>query len=232
MKDCDIHVPEQNMAKRLCNSHMNFYADRMDYITKQFQMIIKQGIQKEKDFLNKLREMAELTNDSNSDINLKQSEIMNLQKKMNKLSNELKSKDKQHSELGVKQSDVWKGERKLHDTIEKMQKQHTEIESLNNKIRYQSDLLKQVQSENNRLEKDIRQTHEQTKNTLKEKDANILQLKEKMKGHQARIEDSNHLLQKLQQSETEKLQLRQNLKEKKENIKKTDNRKRRTSNSS
>lgn len=220
VKDCDIHVPEQNMAKRLCNSHMNFYADRMDYITKQFQMIIKQGIQKEKDFLNKLREMAELTNDSNSDINLKQSEIMNLQKKMNKLSNELQSKDKQHSELGVKQSDVWKGERKLHDTIEKMQKQHTEIESLNNKIRYQSDLLKQVQSENNRLEKDIRQTHEQTKNTLKEKDANILQLKEKMKGHQARIEDSNHLLQKLQQSETEKLQLRQNLKEKKENIKK------------
>ncbi|VDI63566.1 Hypothetical predicted protein [Mytilus galloprovincialis] len=221
LADSRIHLNNKGPTKRLGNSHMDLYADRMEYIITQFQMIIEQGIQKEKDFLDKLREMAELTNDSNSDINIKQFEIMSLKKQLNKLSNDLKSRDKRISELGLKESDALKEEQKLYDTIEKQQKEHNkEIESLGSKIQYQSDLLKEVQNEKDIIEKKNRQTQEQTTNILEENDANILQLKEDIKTHQARFEDySNNLQHKLSQGETERMNLRQILREKKENIK-------------
>ncbi|VDI02339.1 Hypothetical predicted protein [Mytilus galloprovincialis] len=126
-------------------------------------------------------------------------------------------KAKQISQLKVKASDAWKEKQKLYDTIEKQQKEHNkEIEYLNSKIKNQSDLLKQVQSEKNRIDEENRQTREQTKTTVKEKEENILQLKEEIKGHQVRFKDYTN---KLSQCETERMNLRQILKEKKENIK-------------
>ncbi|XP_076090100.1 uncharacterized protein LOC143062203 [Mytilus galloprovincialis] len=203
-----LHVNKKGLVKRLGNSRLDLYTDRMDYITKQFETIIEQDIQKENDFINKLKEMAELTNDLNSDIRLKHSEIWNLQ-------NNVESKNKKILELEVKEYDARMREQNQYDNIEKLQKQHNkEIESI--KIKNQTDLLKQVQSEKNRIDKENRQKQEQTTNLLKEKDENILQLKEKIRCHQVHFEDYTN---KLSQGEAERMNLRQILKEKKENIK-------------
>ncbi|XP_052093049.1 polyamine-modulated factor 1-binding protein 1-like [Mytilus californianus] len=216
LEDCCIHVNEKNLLKRFGSSHMDSYADRMNYIIKQFQMLKEHGIQNEKGFLEQLKGMAKLTNELNSDINQKQHEI----RKMNKLLNDLQSKERRISELGVKESDARKGEQKLYDTKDKLQIEHSkEIESL--KIKHQSDLLKQVQNEKNRNEKVNRQTQEKIIKLLKEKDENILQLRGEIKGSQARFDDNiNHLQLKLYEGETEIMQLRQVQKETQENIKK------------